>query len=90
MLDQSNKIYFTQLAEPKVEYEIHVLMEDGDEAEWLVTAVHFEHHGDAMSFITSPEYRHRDRRRRIVAVRQESSVLDWFDPTVVRTDLPTL
>lgn len=95
MLNKSNNIYFEQLSEPQIEYEIHVLMEDGEDAadaedaEWLITGTHLERLEDVVRLTTHPDYRHRDRRRRIVAVRRESTVIDWFDPNVVR-ELPEL
>lgn len=78
MSKPENEIFFQQLPEPDVEYEVHVLIEE----RWL--AVDFGRDRETlMKRMLDPAYKYTDAPRRIVALHHKAQVVDWVDPTVI-------
>lgn len=70
-----HKVYFEQLPEAEVEYEVHVQFEDG---RWM--SVDFSNDREELvKKMNDATHRYFDLPRRLVAIHHRAEVVDWLD-----------
>lgn len=75
-MKDEHKMYFDQMPEATVEYEIHVLLEDG---RWMSVDFNGSDREDLVKKMNDPAYRYFHRPRRLVAIHHKAEVVDWLD-----------